>query len=239
MILAQVYNMPAQAPSSAALIQTLHFGGADGSAAAPTFGVIESLLLVGLGVVFLLWGFKYFKILVVVNAAAVGGCAGYFLGTVSQSQSMPILLAVAGALVVGAVAWPLLRFAVALLGAVSGFIIGMVVCDIVVNVSGDAAFANYWLASALVGMTALGMLTFISFNPVVMIFTSIQGATMIVFGAVSLLMSYSGLQASLRSAVEHNVAVFVACLALVGFVLQHAKGTHKKAPVPAAKPAAG
>ncbi len=239
MMLAQVYNMPSQAASPAALIQSLHLAGSEASASAPTFGVIESLLLVGLGVVFLLWGFKYFKILVVVNAAAVGGCAGYALGTVSQSQSMPILLAVAGALVIGALAWPLLRWAVALLGAVSGLIIGLVICDIVVNVSGDASLANYHWPMALVCMTALGMLTFISFNPVVMIFTSIQGASMIVLGAVSLLMSYAGLQASLRLAVEHNWAVFVACLALVGFVLQHAKGHGKKASAPAAKPAAG
>jgi hypothetical protein len=241
MILAQVYNSTVTSPAT--LMQALHLAGSEAASSAPTFGVIESLILVGLGVVFLLYGFKYFKILVMVNAAAVGGCLGYYLGTVSQSQSIPILFAVAGALVFGALAWPLQRAAVALLGAVSGLIIGWVLWDAVINLTGNASLAQYQDAVALVGMTVLGMLTFISFNPVVMIFTSIQGASMIVLGMVSLLMSYNDLAPSLRTALERGClpGIFVACLALVGFVLQHAKGkgTGKKAHAAAAKPAAG
>ena len=128
------------------------------------------------------FGFKAYKWIVLLNFVAVGWWLGSQLFLNNQAadkgaDDLVIVASVAGAVLLGIIAWPLLRWSVAACGGLVGFGIGMVVwayCGQPVNMA--------W-AGGLVGLAILGMLSFVLFKTSVILFTSIEGAALFVFGA--------------------------------------------------------
>src|SRR4051794_41581077 len=78
-------------------------------------------VLILLGVVYLLYGYNLFKVLVVLNAALLGAALGLTMGERSGAK-WP--LAVVGAVLLGAISWPAMKYAVALMGGVFGALVG-------------------------------------------------------------------------------------------------------------------
>lgn len=138
-------------------------------------------LLIIMGIVYLLFGFQIYRILVVLNAAAVGFIIG---GAVGDLKGASVPCAIAGGVLAGAVAWPATRYAVAVMGGLFGALVAATVWRLLGQ---DPSFT--W-AGAMTGLVAGGLLCFIVFNGCVMAYMSLQGSTMLIFGLLGLLLKY-------------------------------------------------
>jgi hypothetical protein len=174
----------------------------------------EAALLIIAGIVYLLWGYAIFKILIMMNAAVVGAVIGSIIG---QSGDQQILGAAIGAIGLGALAWPLMKHAVAFMGGIYGFILGGSLWQ-----SADLDPKFFW-AGALLGLIAFGLISFIVFRGSVMLYTSLQGASMIVVGVLGLIFKYQDMTPS----VVHRMTVqpmllpaLILVPALIGIIFQ-------------------
>ncbi len=146
---------------------------------------LEAVLAISFGVVYMLYGWRIFKILVVICFGLVGLFGGIKIGQRFDSQ---ILGAVVGLFLMAALSVPLMRWAVSLLGALAG---GILTAGL------WYAFelpGKYILAGAGIGLIAGGMISFIVFRIAVMLFTSFGGGVLIVTGLVALLYQYESMQ---------------------------------------------
>ena len=141
------------------------------------------LLLVG-GIIYLGFGVFAFRYLVTLNAAIVGAYFGAWLGSKADSN-MPA--AIVGGFTAAALAWPLMKYAVAIMGGVYGALLGAALWRSV-GLPPDIAWAG-----GLVGLVGFGLLSFILFHGSLMMYTSLQGSVMLVFGLLGLLFKYPDL----------------------------------------------
>ncbi len=146
---------------------------------------LEAVLAISFGVVYMLYGWRIFKILVVICFGLIGIFAGIKIG---QRFDLQILGAVVGLFLLAALSVPLMRWAVSLLGAVTGGILAAGIWY---------AFelpGQYILAGAATGLIAGAMISFIVFKIAVMLFTSFGGGVLTVIGLVALLYQYECMQ---------------------------------------------
>ncbi len=145
-----------------------------------TPGVAAGLIIVG--IVYLLFGYQIFKVVVLLNAAVIGAYFGAYLGQEGDAATIgAVIVAVAAA----AIAWPTMKYAVAIMGGLFGALLG---ASIWRGVNLDP---NLVWAGALMGLAGFGMISFIVFRGSVMMYTSLQGAFMMVFGILGLIYQYS------------------------------------------------
>jgi hypothetical protein len=167
------------------------------------------------GVVLVLFGFKAYKWIVVLNCIALGFWLGGLLG---QRAQIATVAAVIGALVLGAISWPLMKYAVAVCGGLVGAVIGMVIwvyCD----QPADMAWAG-----GLVGVAVLGLLSFILFKTSVILFTCVQGAAMLVLGTSALLIKYTPWATQVDNSLATKpvlMPLLVFSIAILGLLWQH------------------
>ena len=138
-------------------------------------------LLILLGVIYLLFGYKLFKALVLLNSAAVGAAVGFVIG---QKSEMCLPLMVLGGFIAATITWPLMKWAVAITGGVAGALIGASAWH---TFNLDPQFA--W-AGAMIGLVLFGLLSFILFRGSVMMYMSLQGAVMLIFGLLGMVFKY-------------------------------------------------
>ncbi len=172
-----------------------------------------SLLIIG--ILLVLFGFKAYRWIVVFNCVALGFWLGGLLGERAQIATVAAVL---GALLLGAVSWPLMKYAVAVCGGLVGAVVGMAVwayCEQPVDMA--------W-AGGLIGLVVLGMLSFILFKTSVILFTSVQGAVMFVLGSAALLIKYSPWSTQVGNSLDHKpvlMPLLVTSIALLGLIWQH------------------
>jgi hypothetical protein len=187
-------------------------------------GIVECILLVLLGLVYLLYGYRYFKAMVIVNAAAIGAIIGAMIGVNMHSRNMPLVLGVVGAIVLALASWPLLKTMVGLLAAAAGWFIGYAAWDVIGrSLSNSEMLASHW-AGGLIGAIVLGAMTLIAFTHMVMLFTSLQGASMLFSGVAAVLLTQTDLDESVRRGLLSNqylILTLVGVPALVGFLFQY------------------
>ena len=161
-------------------------------------------LLILLGIIYLIFGFKLFKALVMLNAAAVGAAIGFILG---EKTDMAIALMVLCGFVAAAMTWPLMKWAVAIMGGLAGALLGATVWQ---TFGLDAGFA--W-SGALSGLILFGLISFILFRGSVTMYMSLQGAAMLIFGVLALLDKYENVASKLTHAM--SVKPFLLPMAIV------------------------
>lgn len=138
----------------------------------------------------MLSGYRFYKTIVVLLALAIGVFAGYYLGKKIHAEY--VVAGCLGALLAVCV-FPLMKYAVALMGGLVGAFIGANSWSAISRMlqSGgelsDQAAENYWIGE-LVGLLVCGMLAFILFKVSVVLSTSVSGSTLAVMGALALLM---------------------------------------------------
>jgi hypothetical protein len=202
-----------------------------------SMSVIWAVVFLTAGLVCILNGYKFYKPVTVTLALLIGATVGWALGQRIQAESY-ITAGCLGALLAAA-CLPLMKYAVALMGGLSGSFIGANAWTAVgklmaesankVNTSADTC----WIG-ALIGLVVFGMLAFILFKLSVVMFTSISGSTLAVFGAMGLLLQVPQWQASVtRSMSSHTIVLPLLVLvpAVIGLILQESK---PDAPAPAA-----
>jgi hypothetical protein len=174
-------------------------------------------LLIMMGMVYLMWGFKMFKLLVLLNAAILGGFVG---ASATKGGETAIAAAVVGAVFAAAVAWPTMKYAVALMGGVFGAILGAAIWHGV-----DLDDKLLW-AGALTGLVTFGLLSFVLFRASVMMYTALQGSVMLVFGILGLVYKYQEVGPKLTTHLSMEpllLPAFVFIPACIGWVFQHHK----------------
>lgn len=138
-------------------------------------------ILILLGIVYLIFGYNLFKALVMLNAAALGAAVGLAIG---QKTEMGLALMVLCGFVAAAITWPLMKWAVAIMGGLAGALLGATIwqtCGL------DPVYA--W-SGALTGLVLFGLLSFILFKGSVTMYMSLQGAAMLIFGVLGMLDKY-------------------------------------------------
>jgi hypothetical protein len=198
-------------------------------------GALQGVLLVAVGVVYLMCGWKAVKLLVVANAGVLGALVGAFLGSRLLGDSGQIIAAVAMGVLLSALAWPLMKQAVGAMGALVGGLLGYGLWAYVAALSGSAAPTTHAWAGALIGVLTLGLLAFVVFKEAIILFTSVQGAVLGISGLLALLMKFSALRDTLHMNLIENVhllPVMIIVPTLIGITFQNtelAKKAKKKA----------
>ena len=149
-----------------------------------SLGILEALTFISFGAVCLFYGWRVFRILVVISFAMLGLVLGMMISSKIGGENNNPLLGVVVAIVMGIVSVPLMRWAVSILGAAAGGI-----------VTAGLWYAcklpeQYIWAGGLVGVVAGGMISFIIFRIAVMLFSSMSGSALIVMGMLALLYHY-------------------------------------------------
>jgi hypothetical protein len=171
-------------------------------------------LIIG-GIIYLLYGYYIFRGLVLLNAGFFGAYIGGRVG--EKAGSMPAG-ALMGGFIAGALAWPFMKYAVALMGGAFGAMLGASTWR-AIGLQPDMCWAG-----SLIGLVAFGLLSFILFRVSVMMFTSLQGAVMMIIGVLSLAYKYKDFAPKVT---EHmTVQPFLLPLAILvpailGLVYQH------------------
>ncbi len=189
-----------------------------------SMNVLAAMVLIICGTVYLLRGWKAFKMLVLINAALLGGFVGNQVGRLANGGNMPLLGGIAGGLLFAVLAWPMMKFAISLMGGLVGGLIGYGVWIYAAEIANKPYLAENAWAGALIGMILLGLLGLLVFRLVIMIFTSFQGSLMVVSGACAVLMRLNFLQPKLHSAISNNLHLLMLLIgvpALIGFALQY------------------
>jgi len=201
--------------------------------------IVWAVAFIIAGVLTLLNGYRFYKAATVILALMIGLFAGYAMG---QHINEPLIVGACCGVLFAVVAWPLMPYAVAILGALAGSFIGAniwtSVCqlDAVAKQMPDGVGGSYWIG-ALMGLIIFGMLSFILFKLAVVIFTSISGSTLIVFGLVALLLQFKPWQSSISDSLSaHAVVVplLVIVPAIIGLIMQQPWSSAGAAPPAAA-----
>jgi hypothetical protein len=177
-------------------------------------GSAVALLLVLLGLVYLLFGYYLFKPLVLLNAAFIGAMTGVLI---SNKTGGPLPSGILGGFVAAAATYPLMKWAVALMGGLFGALMGLTLWR---TFGLEPGFA--WTAGCM-GLIACGLLCFIVFRGSVMAYTSLQGSVMLVFGILSLAYKYQDLAPRLSQALQVKPFVLPMCIfiaTILGLIYQ-------------------
>jgi len=183
-----------------------------------SLGILEALTFISFGVVCLLYGWRVFKILVVISFGMVGLGLGATLGDKIQGQNSQILGGLIGLGLMAAVAVPLMRWAVSILGAIAGGLLTSGIwyaCGLT---------ERYIWAGALIGVIAGGMISFIVFKVAVMLFSSLGGSALIVVGLLALLYLYPETTDDVKDLVYDNrwfLPVALMAPTAVGLIVQN------------------
>jgi hypothetical protein len=172
-----------------------------------------TILIIG-GLIYLLFGFYIFKMLVVLNAALVGGFIGMKIG---EQGGSGVAGGCVGAFVCGAVTWPLMKYAVAFMGGIFGALLGASMWR---SIGLEPSMC--W-AGALTGLVLFGLLSFILFKASVMMYTSLQGSVMLIFGILGLIYKYQSVAPKLTENMTLKpflLPLFIFIPAVVGLIYQ-------------------
>jgi hypothetical protein len=192
--------------------------------ACQNLGPGEACLLVLLGIVYLMFGYSIFKALVTLNAMAAGAYLGALLGKSSNAMAAGAFI---GAVIAAAITFPLMKYAIMVMGGIFGAALGASLWR-QASLQPDLAWAG-----ALSGLIFFGMLSMIVYRGSVILYTSLQGAVMLVFGVLSLLYKYQGVAPDVTAIFSKRAFILptvVLVPALVGLLYQQSRF-----PAPSAK----
>jgi len=197
-------------------------------------GEVWAIVFVIVGMVCLLNGYKFYKIATVALIVALGSGLGYWLGLAIQAP--PFIVAGCLGLLLAVLAFPMMKYAVAVLGGLSGAFIGANlwagVCrtfdaayqarvdayeaagatgmppaeSILGKIAENTPADMYWVG-ALAGLLACGILAFALFKISIHLFTSVSGATIAVFGVIALLLSFDSFRVTVSDGLSGSALV--------------------------------
>ncbi len=149
-----------------------------------SLGLLEALTFISFGAVCLVYGWRVFKMLVVISFGLLGLLLGITVSDKISGGDSQILGGLIGLGLLAALSVPLMRWAISILGAVAGGILTSGIwyaCGLT---------ETYIWAGALIGIIAGGMISFIIFKVAVILFSSLGGSGLMATGILALLYLY-------------------------------------------------
>ncbi len=188
-----------------------------------------AVLLILSGIIYLLFGYSIFKVLVTVNAALLGGYIGVLMG---EHSGIELPSAIVGGLLAATAAWPTMKYAVAIMGALFGAVLGVTVWRLA-NLD-----PNFGWSGGMTGFVFFGLLSFLLFRECIMTYTCLQGSVMLIFGILALAFKYDEFGGMLSHHFEIKpfllpMSIFIPTLC--GFVYQRAMTPGPAPAAPAGK----
>lgn len=144
---------------------------------------LHAVIGISVGIVYMLYGWRIFRVLVVISFGLGGMFLGILAGTsfdfISQMWG-----GILGLIVFAVISVPLMKWCVSILGAVAGGVI-----------TGGLWYAfslpqMYIWAGVIIGIVAGGLISFILLKASVMLFTSLGGSVFLTVGMLSLFYKY-------------------------------------------------
>jgi len=183
-----------------------------------TIGFLEALMFISFGTVCLMYGWRLFKTLAVITFGLVGMFAGAEAAGAISGAEHRIIGGLIGFLLIAAIAIPLMRWAVSILGAVAGGV-----------VTGGMWYAcglpeEYIWAGGLIGVIAGGMIAFIALKWAVVLFSCLGGSGLLVMGMLGLFYLWEDTQGEVENLLlNENWFLPVALIVptAIGFIIQH------------------
>lgn len=144
---------------------------------------LQAVIAISVGIVYMLYGWRIFRVLVVICF----GLAGMFLGILAGTSFAFITEmwgGIVGLVVFAVISVPMMKWCVSILGAVAGGIL-----------TGGVWYAfalpqMYIWAGVIIGVVAGGLISFILLKASVMLFTSLGGSVLLTTGMLALLHQY-------------------------------------------------
>lgn len=176
--------------------------------------IVWSVIFIVVGGLCVLHGYRWHKVMIVLLAALAGVWAGTFLG---DRVGSPEIASICLAILFAMLAWPMMRYSVALFGGLAGAFAG---ANIWTAIGQDPT--QHWMG-ALIGLIIVGMLAFMTFRMVVVVLTTIGGATLLGLGAGASLLQVEPWHDAILRSLSQNPLIFpvlVGCAAGMGAVYQ-------------------
>jgi hypothetical protein len=172
-----------------------------------------ALLVLG-GIIYIGFGWYLYKALVTLNAALVGAYVGALIG---QKTGATVPGAMLGGFTAAAITWPMMKWAVAVMGGIFGALLGASVWR-ACGLEGNLAWAGGGM-----GLIFFGLISFILFRGSVMMFTSLQGSVMLTFGILGLCYKYQDLAPKITDNMLMKPFILPACIfvpTIIGLIYQ-------------------
>jgi hypothetical protein len=185
-----------------------------------------ALVMIGIGGLFLTHGWKLFKILIAADAVLLGLLIGNIVGIHLNRPHMDIILGIGFGIVFAALVWPLMKWAVCLMGALFGAVVGLVLWRCAAQAAGYHALAEHAWAGGLIGLITMALLAFIIFRTVAVVVTSLQGAWLLVSGIGVLVLAIDGLRENVLARLNENpilIPVLTLIPGILGIIYQESK----------------
>jgi hypothetical protein len=141
-----------------------------------------------LGAFYLLSGLKVYKLLMMFDGAIVGTILGGMVVVLLDKSEWIWYGMIGGGVVMGALAWPLSRVFVILLGGACGAIGAAVLLDFMAWKMDMTDLLDYKWIAAIAGAILFAIFFLFVFRFALIMLTTIQGAFMLIFGALRLVM---------------------------------------------------
>lgn len=179
---------------------------------------VEAITFISFGAVCLFYGWRVFKILVVISFGLIGLRFGIFVVDKINGLDNQLAGGLIGMGVMAVLSVPLMRWAVSILGAIAG---GIVTSGLWIALGLNQ---TYLLAGFLIGMIAGGMISFIVFKVAVILFSSLGGSILMVMGILALLFIYPQTTAQIKELVEGTkwfLPLTLIVPTIFGIIVQH------------------
>jgi hypothetical protein len=159
-----------------------------------SLGLLEALTFISFGVVCLFYGWRVFKILVIISFALIGLFVGVYTNRTLIGGN-GVWLGIIAMVLFAVFSVPMMRWGVSILGAAAG---GMLTAG---AWYAAALPEQYIWAGAIAGVIAGGMISFIIFKIAIMLFTSFGGSALVVVGILAIMYEYMGTAADVENLV--------------------------------------
>lgn len=183
-----------------------------------SLNLVEAVTFISFGVVCLFYGWRVFKILVVISFALLGLFLGVAITDKIVGLNSQLWGGIVGMVLLAVLSVPLMKWAVCILGAAAGGILSSGIWY------ASGLTEKYILAGALIGMVAGGMISFIIFKIAVILFSSLGGSCLIVVGSLAILYIYPQTSERLEEIIftkKWFLPIILMAPTLIGIVLQN------------------
>ncbi len=183
-----------------------------------SLGLVEALTFLSFGSVCLLYGWRVFKILVVICFGLIGLVIGMSVTDSIVHLNNQLAGGLIGMGILAVLSVPLMKWGVSLLGALAGAILAAAIwyaCNLP---------EQFIWAGALTGFVAGGMISFIIFKVAIMLFTSLGGSILMASGAMAMLYLYSKTAPQIQDIVFNKkwfLSVVIVVPTIIGVILQN------------------
>lgn len=180
--------------------------------------LVWAAIFIILGGICVLNGYRWHKTVVVILAGLSGIWAGMTLGRTIGDE---VIVATCMAVLFAVVAWPFLRYAAAIFGGLAGAFAG---ANVWTALGYDAT--NHHLG-ALIGLIIVGMLAFMTYRAVVIVMTTVGGASLLIIGILTVLLHVETFNSALVGRMNDKplmVPLIVGVAVIVGAVFQGSGG---------------